>query len=129
MEKNFITSGLIFITLGILIGAFAAHGLDNAGVEQEKQDSFQVAIRYLFYNGIGMLALAGVRDKFDFTLKFNYRTIFFGTIFFSGSIFALVLLPLIDIHLTSIIAPITPLGGILMALGWATLVVKYVRTL
>lgn len=129
MEKNFITAGLTFITLGILIGAFAAHGLEEAGIATEKQKSFQVAIRYMFYNGLGMLAIAALRAQFDFTLKFNFRAIFFGTIFFSGSIFALVLLPLMDINLTSILAPITPIGGVLMAAGWATLLVKYVRAI
>ena len=129
MEKNFITAGLTFITLGILIGAFAAHGLEEAGIAEEKQKSFQVAIRYLFYNGIGMLAIAALRAQFDFTLKFNFRALFFGTIFFSGSIFALVLLPLMDINLTAFLAPITPLGGVLMAAGWATLLVKYIRAI
>ncbi len=129
MDKNFITAGLFLVLIGILIGAFAAHGLEQAGIDDEKQKSFQVAIRYLFYNGLGMLAIAALREKFDFTLKFNYRTIFFGTLFFSGSIFALVLLPLMRVHLTAILAPITPVGGILMAVGWGTLLIKYVRAI
>lgn len=127
MEKKFITAGVAFIFVSILIGAFAAHGLEEAGLPMDKQKSFQVGIRYLFYNGLGMLALAGVRNQFDFTLKFNFRTILFGTLFFSGSIFGLVMLPLAGIDFSKVLVPLTPIGGILMTLGWGTLLIKYVR--
>jgi uncharacterized membrane protein YgdD (TMEM256/DUF423 family) len=83
MERSFILYGLLFVLLGIILGAFAAHGLETAGLEQEKIDSFKVGVDYLFNSGFGMMIIGGLREKFDFLMKFHFRMIFFGTILFS----------------------------------------------
>ena len=43
MERSFILAGILFVFLGIFLGAFAAHGLSTAGLEQGKIESFKVA--------------------------------------------------------------------------------------
>lgn len=129
MEKKLIFVGLLFVFIGILLGAFAAHGLESAGVEAKQIASFEVGVRYLFITGLGFLAIAGIRSHFDFLLKLNFRSILWGTVLFSGSIFLLVLLPLMGVSAQKIIGPITPIGGGLMLIGWFSLLVKFVRTL
>lgn len=128
MVKKLILVGIIFVFIGILLGAFAAHGLKSAGVAQDQISSFDVGVRYLFITGLGFLAIAGIREHLDFLMKLHFRSIFWGTILFSGSIFLLVLLPLAGISV-KYLGPVTPIGGVLMILGWFTLLVKYVRTL
>lgn len=128
MSQKLILAGLIFIFISITLGAFAAHGLASMKVATEQIDSFNVGVRYLFYNGLGMMVIAGIYDKLDFTLKPQYRGILWGTIIFSSSIFGLVLLPQFNININNILGPITPIGGLIMIFGWFTLMVKYMRT-
>jgi uncharacterized membrane protein YgdD (TMEM256/DUF423 family) len=127
MERSFILAGILFVFLGIFLGAFAAHGLSTAGLEQGKIESFKVGVDYLFYSGFGMMIIGGLRERFDFMMKFHFRMILFGTILFSGSIFILAVAPLIDWELGKFLGPITPIGGTMMILGWFSLFVKYLR--
>lgn len=127
MTRKFITTGLFFIVFGIILGALAAHGLKKIGIKNEQIESFEVGVRYLFYNGIGFLAIAGIRKHIDFLLKLHYRSIMWGTILFSGSIFLMVVLPVLEISINDILGPITPIGGVLMIIGWGTLLIKHLR--
>ena len=129
MKKKLILSGLIFIILSIILGAYAAHGLENAGVASKQINSFETGVRYLFISGISFLAWVGLRPHLDFEFQLSYRFVMWGTILFSGSIFLLVLTPLFNLSYNHILGPITPIGGFLMILGWFILLVKYIRTL
>lgn len=128
MDRKLITTGLAFVSVGIALGAFAAHGLKTNGVPTDKIESFQTGVRYLFYSGFGCLILAALQEKFDFMFNTQYRQILWGTLFFSLSIFTLVLLPLFGINTPKFIGPITPVGGILMFIGWFSILVKYIRS-
>jgi uncharacterized membrane protein YgdD (TMEM256/DUF423 family) len=74
-----------------------------------------------------MMIIGGLREKFDFLMKFHFRMIFFGTIIFSFSIFTLAISPLLELNINKFLGPITPIGGALMILGWFTLFIKYLR--
>lgn len=127
-DKKFILVGLIFIVLGIVLGAMGAHYLKTIGIEKEQIESFSTGTNYLFYNGIGALAIAGIAHKFDFEISFQFNAIMWGTILFSGSIFGLVLLPAAGIEINKFIGPVTPIGGLIMIFGWLTLLFKFIRT-
>ncbi|MGB0934067.1 MAG: DUF423 domain-containing protein [Lishizhenia sp.] len=127
MDKKLITTGFAFITVAIALGAFAAHGLKTTGVPADKIESFQTGVRYLFYSGFGFLLLVPLQDKFDFMFNTQYRQIFWGTLLFSLSIFTLVLLPILELSTPRFLGPITPIGGILIFIGWFSLLVKYLR--
>lgn len=128
MDKKLISVGIAFIFIGIILGAFASHGLKDLGLTPEEIDSFEVGVRYMMITGVSFLALAGITDKFDFELKLNFRSILWGTIFFSGSIFIIVLSPyIINISLSKYLWPVTPFGGLIMILGWFSLFVKHIR--
>ena len=127
-EKKFILIGLIFIVLGIILGAMGAHYLETIGIEEKQIKSFGVGTSYLFYNGLGSLAIAALSNKFDFELTAPFRSILWGTVLFSGSIFCLVLLPVAGIDINKYIGPITPIGGIVMIFGWLVLLIKYLGT-
>lgn len=105
-----------------------AHYLETIGIEENQIDSFATGTSYLIYNGLGALALGGITHKFDFELNLHYRAIVLGTVLFSGSIFALVLLPAAGIEINKFIGPITPIGGLILIFGWLTLLIKYLRT-
>ena len=128
MTKKFILIGLIFVTIAIILGAIGAHYLENIGILQEQISSFEVGVRYLFYNGLGALAIAGIASHFDFELRAQYRAILWGAVLFSGSIFLLVLTPVWGLEINRFLGPVTPIGGLILIFGWLTLTVKFIRT-
>ncbi|MCC5923674.1 MAG: DUF423 domain-containing protein [Crocinitomicaceae bacterium] len=128
MERKLIVTGLLFVILSIVLGAFAAHGLSKVVENEDQINSFDTGVRYLFISGIGFLVMAALREKFDFLLKTEYFLIFWGTIIFSGSIFILVIAPHFEWSISKMLGPITPIGGLAMILGWVILLLKYIRT-
>lgn len=123
-----ILCAIIFILIAIILGAFASHGLKSLGIPPEKISSFETGVRYLFYNGLGLMAVAGVFGRFEFSVRPFYRAILWGTILFSGSIFALVLMPVFNLDLGKYIGPVTPVGGGIIIFGWFVLLAKFLRT-
>lgn len=126
--KKLVLAGLIFILLSIVLGALGAHYIEKIGVVGEDLDSFNTGVRYMFYNGLGMMVIASLESRFDFSLKLNFRSILWGTVLFSLSIFLLVLSPRLGLDINKYLGPITPIGGLIMIYGWFSLLVKYLRT-
>ncbi len=127
MNKKMIVTGLIFIIIGIVFGIMQAHYLVKLGVGEHQIESVGTASDYLFYNGIGLLALTALTPQFDFGLQFPYRGILWGTIFFAGSIMSFAIFPVMDINV-QFLWPVTPIGGILMIFGWLSILIKYLNT-
>jgi len=123
MKNKLITSGIILIVTSIILGAFGAHALENL-VDENRLRSFEVGVKYQMYQGLGMLVLASLFNSFSFSLKLIYRFQFISIIFFSLSIYALVLTPLIGINLKMLFGPLTPVGGLLMITGWIMLLLS-----
>jgi uncharacterized membrane protein YgdD (TMEM256/DUF423 family) len=104
--------------LGVGLGAFGAHGLEDILVENGRLDTFQTAVNYHFYHtlalfGIGILALVKPSWK---GLSFTAWCMILGILIFSGSLYVL--------SLTGItwLGAITPLGGLSFIFGWCSFV-------
>ena len=52
LAKKSLVLGAALLALGVLIGAFGAHGLKNI-VEPEKLVTFETGVRYHFYHALG----------------------------------------------------------------------------
>ena len=120
MNKQMAIVSVLLIALGIILGAFGAHGLKQV-VSPEKVASFEVGVRYQIYHGIALLILSLNASKIEGTLKVFLAFILGGILFFSGSIYLLALNDLLGADL-SFLGPLTPVGGVLMIAGWGVLV-------
>ena len=120
MNKQIAIVSVLLISLGIILGAFGAHGLKQV-VSPEKVASFEVGVRYQIYHGIALLILSLNASKIEGTLKVFLAFILGGILFFSGSIYLLALNDLLGADL-SFLGPLTPVGGVLMIAGWGVLV-------
>ena len=120
MNKQIAIVSVLLISLGIILGAFGAHGLKQV-VSPEKVASFEVGVRYQIYHGIALLILSLNASKIEGTLKVFLAFILGGILFFSGSIYLLALNDLFGADL-SFLGPLTPVGGVLMIAGWGVLV-------
>ena len=123
MNENAIIIGGIFGFSAILLGAFGAHLLKKKLNLQQLQ-SFETGVKYQMYHAIVLLIL-GFQLPITSTIN-NYIVYAFiiGTVLFSFSIYALVLLSANNKKL-KFLGPITPLGGLFLALGWGLLIYKY----
>lgn len=125
MNKRIVIIGATLFVLAIVLGAFGAHGLKKY-VDSEQLKTFEVGVRYQFYQAIAFLILGFNADKIKFNLKSISTTLFIGTIFFSGSIYMLSIAEILNIS-EKIIGPITPIGGLIMIIAWILFIVKLVK--
>jgi uncharacterized membrane protein YgdD (TMEM256/DUF423 family) len=126
MDKKSVATGIVFITIAIILGAFGAHGLKGL-ISAEKIASFEVGARYQMYHGLALLAIGLQASNFSFQLKWIYFFLFVGTILFSVSIYFLAIQEILGVSLP-FLGPITPLGGSLLIVGWLIFLVKILRT-
>ena len=115
--------GALFGFLAIVFGAFGAHALKNK-LTEEQLHSFETGVKYQMYHAIVLLVIS-------FNLNFNSRletillTCFIvGTLLFSFSIYGLVLSSASG-NKMRFLGPVTPLGGLLLAIGWLLLMFNF----
>lgn len=123
MNQIALISGSILGILSIVFGAFGAHALKKV-LTEERLNSFEVGVRYQMYASITLLIIGFHLDFATTTEKWAYYGIFWGCILFSGSIYFLSLKDVLKANLR-FLGPITPLGGLLMIVGWVMLLISF----
>jgi uncharacterized membrane protein YgdD (TMEM256/DUF423 family) len=115
-QRQTLLGGSLLGLLGVALGAFGAHALKGLLVENGRMETYELAVRYQFYHAIALLIIGSFPEKFQSSaLRWVSLLIFNGVALFSGSLYTFALTNL------SGFAMITPLGGVLMLLGWGTL--------
>ena len=118
IHKTGLVAGGILGFLGVALGAFGAHALKPFLIENNRLDTFELAVRYQFYHALALLA-TGVLTHIIGSSRFKYATICFllGVLFFSGSLYTLCFTGI------GVWGAVTPIGGVLLLLGWSFLTV------
>jgi uncharacterized membrane protein YgdD (TMEM256/DUF423 family) len=117
-----IATGATFGLLAIVLGAFGAHALKKV-LSEERLSSFEVGVRYQTYSALFLLLL-GFNANLELSLiKWSFYFITYGTILFSVSIYLLSLADYLKKNFR-FLGPITPIGGLLMILGWGCLLLS-----
>lgn len=124
--KKMLVTGVIFIIVSIVLGAFGAHAL-KAHLTEERLASFETGVKYQMYHGLGLLLLAILSKHIHLSWERIRIILTIGVLFFSGSIYLLALQSLLGIKLGAFIGPITPIGGLFLMIGWG-LVLKGLLT-
>lgn len=123
MDKNLAITAIIG-GLAVILGAFGAHALKTK-LSPEALQSFETAVRYQMYNVIVLLFI-NASGKFSVTDATTISLFFFfGILFFSGSIYLIYLTPIS----AKSIWFITPLGGLLMIIGWFLMAFKFFKNI
>lgn len=131
---NWSTVGATLGGLAVILGAFAAHGIDGyfaekyagqvktvTGVEvpaaQKYLNDFKTGAQYQMYHSLALLAVgfAGVTSRKQKLLNIAGWCFLLGIIFFSGSLYVLTLSG------QTFWGAIAPIGGSLLIVGWFTL--------
>ena len=118
--------GVLFCGTAVILGAFGAHLLSEM-LSADALQSFEVGVRYQFFHGMALLFLSLTPNPQKFI---NRTALLFmvGTLLFSISIYLLSLSTMYgDTGLPAILGPVTPIGGLLLIIGWVNLLVGYTR--
>lgn len=101
--------------LAVALGAFAAHGLKDS-LEPKALEAFQTGVRYQMYHALAILVLALQDRRLDRPIWRRVQLCFTaGILLFSGSLYTMALTG------STLVAWITPLGGLLFLVGWLLL--------
>lgn len=125
-QKTIFLWAIFYIVLATLLGAFGAHALKKV-LSVESLASFETGVKYQMYQGLALLVLGVMANKWTFNLKWPVGLIIFGTILFSFSIYGLALQDVFGISL-KFLGPITPIGGTFLIIGWSILGVKILKS-
>lgn len=128
MKNSFAFIACILLATAVLLGAWNAHGMENlvdsGKISAKYLKTFHTGVEYQFYSALGLLVLAlqPVVNK----LKWAMRSIFAGTLIFSVSIYILSFHEIIG-NGFRFLGAITPIGGLLMALGWILAAISWMK--
>ncbi len=125
MNKTLLVIGSILGILGIILGAFAAHGLKDL-IDADAIKSFETGVRYQLYHAFLLLILGGTSFLNVKSKKVILYLVVIGLIFFSGSIYGLSTNALSSFDFKRI-AIITPIGGTLLIIAWIMMLIGVIR--
>jgi len=113
VQRKLIIAGAVLGALSVGIGAFGAHALKPVLIENNRLETFELAVRYQFYHTMAILILAALAEKLDQS-KSGWAGVLFtsGIIIFSGSLYILSLTG------KTIWGAVTPFGGACLISGW-----------
>ena len=104
--------GAIMALLAVGAGAFGAHALKSL-LSSEMVEVYETGVRYHMYHAFGILVSGWALVTYQLNwFRYAAWAFIFGTILFSGSLYALSLFG------SRWLGAITPLGGVLFLTGW-----------
>ena len=122
MVAGWFASGAVLCGLGVVFGAFGAHGL-RGRVTADLLDIFETGVRYHLIHALALLAVAWAASRWPSPWVGAAGWLFVaGILIFSGSLYILVLTG------ARWLGAVTPIGGVCLILGWAVLAVGALRS-
>ncbi|MBU2913179.1 MULTISPECIES: DUF423 domain-containing protein [Reichenbachiella] len=122
MDTKIIRSGAIMALLTVAIGAFGAHGLKGVLMQYDTVEIFETAVRYQGMHAIALLVLGVLTMQYETKWLVRSAWLFvLGVVFFSGSLYVL------SVTGIKFLGAVTPIGGVLMILGWLSLIFSLKR--
>lgn len=125
MNKTLLITGAILGILGIVLGAFAAHGLEKL-LDANAIKTFETGVRYQIYHAFFLLIIGSTSFVSLKMKKPMFYLVLFGVIFFSGTIYGLATNSLSSFDFKTV-ALITPIGGLLLIVAWVLMLVDIIR--
>jgi uncharacterized membrane protein YgdD (TMEM256/DUF423 family) len=128
MHKKYAVIGVLMAALGVALGAFGAHGLQDLTSDAKIIHGYQTAVEYQQYHALAILVIALLYNYTDsrWTIR-AANLLIIGVILFSGSVYLLTYLKIAAAAGVKIVGPVTPLGGLFMIAGWLALIPAIIK--
>ena len=127
MAKFFLLFAAINGMIAVILGAFGAHALKNS-ISASLLSAYQTGIQYHFIHVLALVGLALFILRLPSAVAVPLPLIvtgylwMVGVMLFSGSLYG------IAIGAPSWFGPITPLGGLLLIMGWLSFAIGIARS-
>ena len=120
--KGYITIASLFAALAILFGAFGSHALKER-LSAQSLEVYDIATRYLMFHSLGifLIALLGFQLPKQ-SLEIPVTMMIVGISIFSGSLYLIAMLDFKKLGM------VTPIGGLLLIVGWLLLAYNTYKT-
>jgi uncharacterized membrane protein YgdD (TMEM256/DUF423 family) len=125
---NYARFACISLALSIVLGSMGAHAM-KPHLTAEAFNSWDTAVKYQVYQSLGLLALSMAgRAGYVKTgiLRWSMLAIAIGMLFFCGSLYLRSSMPVTGADF-SWLAPVAPIGGILLIIGWVLGALSFTR--
>ena len=119
--------GSLFGLLAVIFGAFGAHALKKS-LNDDQLKSFETGVKYQMYHAILLLVLSFNLNLDTSLQQYMIYCFIIGTLLFSFSIYLLVIGKSKGKSM-KFLGPITPLGGLLLVIGWGLLFYSFIANL
>lgn len=116
MTQIILSFGAIYGMLAVIFGAFGAHALKKK-LDKDQLKAFETGVKYQMYHALVLLVIGFSLQEPNTVLGWSF---ILGIFLFSFSIYGLVLTDAFGKKWKAL-GPVTPLGGLLLVLGWAML--------
>ena len=127
MYKTFLVLGTVLAGLGVVLGAFGAHGLKKL-VGADTVGTYQTGVQYQMYHAFALIILGILFERFQNNyIIYSGWAFFAGIILFSGSLYLLASLKAMNKAGVSGIGIITPIGGLFFIIGWLSLLIALLK--
>ena len=121
MVAGWFATGAALCGVGVVLGAFGAHGLRDR-LAADMLDVFETGVRYHFIHALGLIAVAWAAARWPNGWVVAAGWLFVaGIVIFSGSLYLLALTG------ARWLGAITPIGGLCLIAGWAVLALAALR--
>ena len=125
MDRKIITTAAFLGMTAIILGAFGAHALKKV-LNLEQLNTFETGVKYQMYHALFLLFVGLSQTITEKTKKIIFYFIVVGVLFFSGSIYLLATNNLTAFNFIKI-GFITPIGGLLLIVGWIWLFIDFYK--
>ena len=116
-ERLPLLAGALLAALGVMLGAFGAHGLRSA-LTPEALGWWQTGVQYQMWHAVGLVAVGAARLP---GTRLAVWLLTLGTLVFAGSLYVMALTGM------RWLGAVTPFGGLLMIGGWLVLCWRLLR--
>lgn len=125
MSRRFYIAGFAFGLVGIILGAFATHGLKPV-LSPEAMDTFETGVKYQVYHALLLIIVGNLRPVSSKMFSLVFYLLILGIVLFSGSIYLLATNAITTIDFR-VLGPVTPLGGSMLILCWLILLIHALK--
>jgi len=125
MDRKIITTAAFLGMTAIILGAFGAHALKKV-LDTLELNTFETGVKYQMYNALFLLFVGASNFVSNKVKKVIFYTTVSGVFMFSVSLYFLAINRLLPFDFRSF-GFITPIGGLLILVGWFWLFVNFYR--
>ena len=125
MDRKIITTAAFLGMTAIILGAFGAHALKKI-LDTLELNTFETGVKYQMYNALFLLFVGASNYVSIKAKKVIFYTTVSGVFMFSVSLYFLAINRLLPFDFRSF-GFITPIGGLLILVGWFWLFVNFYR--